>query len=75
MGDIIQEVDLLTLISYVDKKNKKLQAILLQNMEKNFDRGSKEYIELRKIILDETSDFARSVVRKIFGDGMEYLVK
>jgi len=75
MGEIIQAVDLVTLIGYIDKRNKKLQAILLQNMEKNFDKGSKEYIELRKIILDETSDFARSVVRKIFGDGMEYLVK
>jgi len=75
MSEIIQEVDLLSLVSYVDRKNKKLQAILLQNMEKNFDKGSKEYVELRKVILDETSDFARSVVRKIFGDGMEYLVK
>ena len=75
MQEIIQEVDLLSLVSYVDRKNKKLQAILLQNMERNFDKGSKEYVELRKVILDETSDFARSVVRKIFGDGMEYLVK
>ena len=75
MGEIIQAVDLLTVIGYIDKKNKKLQAILLQNVEKNFGKGSQEYIQLRKIILDETSDFARSVVRKIFGDDMEYLVK
>ena len=75
MGEVIQAVDLITLIQFVDKRNKKLQAILLQNVEKNFNKGSQEYIELRKIILDETSDFARSVVRKIFGDGMEYLVK
>lgn len=74
-NEIIQEVDLLTLISFIDKKNKKLQAVLLQNVEKSFNKGSAEYIELRKIILDETSDFARSVVRQIFGNGMEYLVK
>jgi len=75
VGTIIQEVDVIELVKYVDKKNKRLQAILLQSIEQNFEKGSKEYVVLRKTVLDETSDFSRSVVRQIFGNGMEYLVR
>jgi len=73
MGKIIQEVDLLTLVSYAVKKNKKLQAVLLQALEEYFPKDSQEYLELRKIVLDETSGAFRAIIREIFGD-VEYLV-
>ena len=73
MGNIIQEVDLLDLVKYISKKNKKLQAILLQTLEEYFSKESAEYKELRKIVLDETSGAFRAIVREIFGD-VEYLM-
>ena len=68
MGSIIQEIPILELVKYIGRKVKKLQAVLLQEMEKYYSLGSKEYQEMRKIILDETSNFARSIIRQIFGD-------
>jgi hypothetical protein len=73
MSSVIQEVDLLDLIRYCSKKNKKLQAVLLQKLEEYFQKDSTEYLELRKVILDETSGAFRAIIREIFGD-VEYLV-
>jgi len=73
MSKIIQEVNLLELVGYCSKKNKKLQAVLLQALEEYFLKDSPEYRELRKIILDETSGAFRAIIREIFGD-VEYLV-
>lgn len=73
MGKIIQEVDLLELVAYASKKNKKLQAVLLQKLEEYFPKDSHEYLELRKVVLDETSGAFRAIIREIFGD-IEYLV-
>lgn len=74
MGNIIQEVDLMDVIKTVGKKNKKLQAKLLQEIEKHVDRNSEEYEQLRKFILDEINGYTRSVIRDIFGD-IEYMIK
>ena len=73
MSQIVQEVDLLDLVKYASKKNKKLQAVLLQKLEEYFPKDSSEYLELRKVILDETSGAFRAIIREIFGD-VEYLV-
>jgi hypothetical protein len=73
MSQIVQEVDLLDLVKYASKKNKKLQAVLLQKLEEYFQKDSVEYLELRKVILDETSGAFRAIIREIFGD-VEYLV-
>jgi hypothetical protein len=73
MTKVIQEVDLFDLIGYCSKKNKKLQAVLLQKLEEYFAKDSQEYIELRKCVLDETSGAFRAIIREIFGD-VEYLV-
>ncbi|HAQ02270.1 TPA: hypothetical protein DCQ22_00005, partial [Candidatus Nomurabacteria bacterium] len=73
MSKIIQEVSLEELISFIHKRNRKLQAVLLQKAEEFLGNSSPEYFELRKIILDETSGTFRSIVREIFGD-VEMLV-
>jgi hypothetical protein len=73
MSQIIQEIDLLDLVKYASKKNKKLQAVLLQKVEEYLPKDSVEYLELRKVILDETSGAFRAIIREIFGD-VEYLV-
>lgn len=71
---IVQEVDLVEVIKSVGKKNKKLQAKLLQELEKHLNKNSTEYDILRKFILDEINSYTRSVMRDIFGD-IEYMIK
>lgn len=66
--NVISELGIFEILKYVSRKNKKLQAIILQAIEKYVDRTSPEYAEIRKIVLDSTSNFTRTVIRKIFGD-------
>lgn len=73
MEQVVQEIEVLSIIRSIGKRNKKLQAILLQAVEKVVDRESPEFEGLRKEILDTTNDFTRGVVRDIFGD-IEYLI-
>jgi hypothetical protein len=70
---IIQEVDILQIVQSIGRRSKKLQAVLLQDIEQVVDRNSPEYQELRKKILDETNSYNRSIVRLIFGD-IEYII-
>ena len=69
----IQEVNILDVIKSVGAKNKRLQAKLLQELEKHLDKRSEEYDELRKFILDEINGYTRSIMRDIFGD-IEYMI-
>lgn len=71
---VVQEVDIVDIIKSVGKRNKKVQAILLQEIEKHIDKGSPGYNELRKFILDEVNNYTRSIMRDIFGD-IEYMIK
>jgi hypothetical protein len=65
---LIQGVDLLDLIGYITKKNKKSQAIVLSQLEGILGRDSAEYLKVRKIFLDTMNDYTRSVLTTIFGD-------
>ena len=73
MGSVIQEVNLFDLISFANKKNKKMQAVLLQKAEEFISKDTPEYLEFRKIVLDETSGTLRAILREILGD-VEMLV-
>jgi hypothetical protein len=73
-GEIIQEVHVLDIVKYIARKNKKLQAILLQKLEETIDPRAEGYTDFRKLILDETSNFSRAIVRQVFGD-IEVLIK
>ena len=70
---VIQEIDVLTVISQVGTRNKKVQARILQEIEKNIDKHSPEFEELRKFILDEINGYTRSIMRDIFGD-IEFMI-
>jgi hypothetical protein len=67
-SNIVQAVDILDVLSSISKKKRKLQAILLQELETVIPKENPAYPKMRKVILDETSDYSRSVVRAIFGD-------
>jgi uncharacterized protein YPO0396 len=71
---ITQETDVLSTVRSIGRKNKKMQAILLQHLEQVVAKDSKEYEEFRKVILDESNNNARAVVRLIFGD-IEYTLR
>ena len=73
-GMVAQEVNLLQVIKKVARRNKSLQARLLQNIETHFDRNTDEYGNLRKFILDEINGYTRAILRDIFGD-VEFLMK
>jgi glutamyl-tRNA reductase len=70
----IQEVNIVEVIKSVGKKNKRIQAKILQELEKHLDKSSPEYEELRKFILDEVNGYTRSIMRDIFGD-IEYMIQ
>lgn len=70
---VVQEVDILSIIRDVGKRNKKLQAKLLQEIERNIDKNSLEFEELRKFVLDEINGYTRSIMRDIFGD-IEFMI-
>ena len=70
---VVQEVDILSIIRDVGKRNKRLQAKLLQEIEKSVDKNSDEFDELRKFVLDEINGYTRSIMRDIFGD-IEFMI-
>lgn len=74
MDKVIQDVDVMKVVSSIGRRSKKLQAILLQAIERYIDKRSPEYEELRKLVLDETNNNARAVVRLIFGD-IEFMIE
>lgn len=71
---VIQEMDTLALVKGIEKKNKKMQAILLQKLESIVDKNSEEYESFRKVILDESNNYSRAIVRLVFGD-IDFMVK
>ena len=67
-GVIIQGLDLQEIIGFIEKKNKKYQAITLSEFEEVMDRNSAEFRAIRKVTLDNYNNYTRSLVRAIFGD-------
>ena len=67
-GVVVQGLDLVDITTYIDKKNKKFQAILLTEIEEIIDKDSPEFRAIRKQVLDGYNNYTRSIVRAIFGD-------
>lgn len=73
MNDITQEVDPLKILRQVGRKNKRTQAVILQEIEKVLSPESMEYQNIRKVVLDELNSLTRSYVRSVFGD-IEFMI-
>jgi protein involved in sex pheromone biosynthesis len=71
---VIQGLDLLDVVHYIAKKNKRYQAMALSNIEEVLDKDSPEFKHVRKVILDYFNNYTRSVIRNIFGESLETLV-
>lgn len=65
---IIQGVNLLDLLKFIERKNKKFQATLLSQVEEIVDPESEKYLYIRKLILDSFNNYTRSIIKAIFGD-------
>lgn len=70
---VFQEVDVIKLIKIIGRKNKVVQAKILQKLEVVIT-DPKEYAEVRKFILDELNGLTRTFVNTTFGD-IEFLIK
>jgi hypothetical protein len=70
---IFQEVNIISLIKVIGKKNKISQAKILQELERSIP-DPEEYKRLRKFILDELNNLTRAFVKETFGD-IEFLIK
>lgn len=70
-GVIISGFDIMDVISLVQSHTKKYQATLLSQVEIILGNDSDKFLEIRKLFLDESNNFSRSVVKSIFGD-IEY---
>ena len=67
-GTLIQGLDLQDIVGFIERKNKKFQAIHLSETEEVLDKNSPEFKAIRKITLDGYNNYTRSVIRAIFGD-------
>lgn len=77
-GVILQGIDLLDVLRFVMKKNKRYQATLLNAIEELFvdDPEAKTLFfgKIRKLYLDSQNNYTREILKVIFGD-IEYLIK
>ncbi len=73
-GVVIQGLDVIDVIRFIIKKNKKFEAIILSELEEILDPKSDEFNLIRKLFLDGFNDYTRSIFRVIFGD-VEHLIK
>jgi hypothetical protein len=71
MGEIIQGLDVMDIVTFTERKNKKFQAILLQDLEEVLDKDGDEYKMVRKLVLDCLNNYTRSILRTIFGNDFE----
>lgn len=67
-GVILQGVDILDTIGYLAVKNKRFQATVLNQLEEILGKDNDEFNKVRKIYLDSSNNFLRSVIKIIFGD-------
>ena len=68
MGIITQRVDLLEITNLVSRKNKKLQAVALSQIESLLIDQPELYTTIRKIYLDSMNDFARLILTALYQD-------
>ena len=67
-GVVVQGLDLIDITDFIERKNKKFQAILLTEIEEVIDPNSPEFKIIRKQVLDSYNNYTRSLVRSLFGE-------
>ena len=67
-GVKIEGLDLIDVVNFIHKRNKKYQAILLADIEEVLGKNSQEFNLIRKLVLDSYNDYTRSLIRLLFGN-------
>jgi len=68
MAIITQKVDLLNLTDLISRKNKKLQAVALSQIESLLLDQPEIFTQIRKVYLDSMNDFARLILTALYQD-------
>jgi hypothetical protein len=71
MNELIENVDLITLVQNVVKSNKSFQKELLNQMETILGKDTEAFRKVRKLYLDSSNDYTRTILRDIFGTSFE----
>lgn len=71
--ELVQEVDVFSLLKVIGTRNKVVQAKLLQKLEQVI-QDPEDYADVRKFVLDELNGLTRAFVKEVFGN-IEYLIK
>jgi len=70
-GEIIQGLDVVDIQHFVGRKNRKFQAVILNEIEDVLGKDTEEFQKVRKLILDGFNEYTRSILRIIFGNDLE----
>lgn len=73
-GVVIAGLDIIDILRFIQKKNRKFQAVFLSDLEEILSPDTPEYEAVRKLYLDAQNNYTRSILRAIFGD-VEHLMK
>lgn len=74
-GEVIEGLDIIEVLKFNEKKVKKYQAMFLQDLETIVPKNSEEFSKIRKLYLDWSNEYSRSLIRLIFGDDFEGQIK
>lgn len=70
-GVVIQGLDVFDVVGFITAKNKKFQAVFLNDLEEVVGKDTDAFNRIRKLYLDSQNNFTRSVLRAIFGNDFE----
>ena len=65
---VLHGLDLMDIVSYVDTKNKRYLAMVLQDVEDVLGKGHPDFPVIRKSVLDGFNSYTRSLIRALFGE-------
>lgn len=65
-GTLLYGFDLFDIVNFMQRTNKKYQATLLANIEEVV-KDPEEYAKIRKLVLDSTNNYLRTIIKTIFG--------
>lgn len=74
-GRIIEGIDLIDIIGFIDHKSKVFQRKMLDSIEAELKDNPQKYLVVRKIVLDGLNDYKRSILTSIFGTDFEGDIK
>jgi hypothetical protein len=72
---MMQNLEIFDMIEFINQKKRLHQKLALNGIEEILDKNSPEYKAIRKLVLDNSNEFARSIVRSIFGETFEGVIK